>query len=157
MQSMVGRWVGQFAFGAVPMGAKALLAPVALGVHALLIDRDGKVGLARHSYATGLSLPGGGVKRGEPPERAMLRELAEELGTIHADPPVLIGLYTRPRGWATNIIALYRLMNCEVAFLPSLEVPELVFVDPANPPADGRGGVAAAPCRAHGKEHPADQ
>ncbi len=142
MLSAIRRQVGQFAFGSVAVATKALMAPVAFGVHALMVNRDGGVALARHSYTAGLSLPGGGVKRGEPPARAILRELAEELGTVRSDPPVLFALYTRPTAWATNVIALYRLMNCEVDFRPSLEVRELFFVDPENPPAGIAPGSA---------------
>src|ERR1700753_475518 len=113
MRSGLRSWVGQFAFGTLAMAAKALMSPVALGAHALLVDKDGRVGLARHSYMPGLSLPGGGVKRGEAPEHAVLRELREELGTVRSDPPVLFGLYTRRTGWAANGIALYVLKNAE--------------------------------------------
>jgi 8-oxo-dGTP pyrophosphatase MutT (NUDIX family) len=83
----------------------------------------------------GLLLPGGGVKRGEPAEQAIMRELREELGDVRADPPALFGLYTRRSGWATNVIALYVVKNAEVEFRKSLEVRELIFVDPAAPPA----------------------
>ncbi|MEI9996600.1 MAG: NUDIX domain-containing protein [Rhizomicrobium sp.] len=141
MLSWIRREVGQFAFGSLAMGAKALLAPVAFGAHAMLIDGEGRVGLARHSYRGGLSFPGGGVKRGEPPEHAVLRELSEELGAVRSDPPVLFGLYTRPSGWATNLIALYLLKNVQVAFRPSLEVRDLVFVDPAAPPPSASFGT----------------
>jgi len=141
MQSWVRPWVGQFAFGSVAMAAKALLSPVALGAHALLVDKQGRIGLARHSYMPGLSLPGGGVKRGEPPEQAILRELREELGTVRGDPPELFGLYTRKSGWATNVVALYLVKNAEVEFRRSLEVRELVFVDPAAPPDDTSWGT----------------
>ncbi|HXC56854.1 MAG TPA: NUDIX domain-containing protein [Rhizomicrobium sp.] len=124
------------------MGTKALLSPVALGATAMLVDRDGRIALARHSYTSGLSFPGGGVRRGEPPEHAVLRELREELGTVRSDPPIFFGLYTRGAGWATNLIVLYRLMNAEVEFRPSLEVREIVFIDPAHPPANISPGTA---------------
>jgi 8-oxo-dGTP pyrophosphatase MutT (NUDIX family) len=117
------------------MAAKALLSPVALGTQALLVDKAGRVGVVRHSYMGGLLLPGGGVKRGEPAEQAIMRELREELGDVRADPPALFGLYTRRSGWATNVIALYVVKNAEVEFRKSLEVRELIFIDPAAPPA----------------------
>ncbi len=134
MLSEIRRQVGQFAVGSLAITAKALLAPMAVGANALLFDRAGRVGLVRHSYMSRLGLPGGGVGRGEPPEVAVLRELREELGTVRSDPPMFFGLYTRPAGWATNLVVLYRLMNCEVEFRPNLEVRELLFVDPENPP-----------------------
>ena len=130
----------QFAFGCL-MAAKALLSPVALGAHALIVDSSGKVLLVRHSYMSGWSLPGGGVGRGEPPEKALLRELAEEIGTIRADAPQFVGIFSRRAGWATNVVILYRLMNAQVDFTPNFEVREICFADPANPPPGTAAGT----------------
>jgi ADP-ribose pyrophosphatase YjhB (NUDIX family) len=116
------------------MAVKAVWSPVALGAHALIVDCSGKVLLARHSYMTGWSLPGGGVARGEAPVDAILRELKEEIGEVRADAPQLIGIFSRRSGWATNVIVLYRLANAQVTFTPNLEVREVIFVDPADPP-----------------------
>jgi 8-oxo-dGTP pyrophosphatase MutT (NUDIX family) len=41
---------------------------------------DGRILMIRHSYRNRLSWPGGGVKKGEDPVEAALRELREELG-----------------------------------------------------------------------------
>ena len=136
MLSALTRQVGQFAFGTLALGAKAFLTPVAFGAAAMIVDRDGRVAFARHSYRPMLSFPGGGIKRGEPPAHAVLRELDEELGSVRSDPPVLFGLYTQRSLLATHVIALYRLMNSNVEFRPSWEVRELMFADPANPPAN---------------------
>lgn len=116
------------------MTAKALWSPVALGVHALIVDTDGKVLLARHSYMKGWSLPGGGVGRGEPPLTALQRELREEIGGVTSAEPELIGMYSRRAGWATNVVLLYKLSNASVVFTPNFEVREILFVDPKAPP-----------------------
>ncbi|MEJ1967303.1 MAG: NUDIX domain-containing protein [Rhizomicrobium sp.] len=129
----------QFAFRAM-ITVRALLTPVAFGAHAMIFDRDGKVLLARHTYFGALSFPGGGVGRGEPAEAALMRELREELGGLRADPPVFVGLFTHRAGWATNLIALYRLTNAEVEFRPNAEISEIMFVDPADPPAGTSSG-----------------
>ncbi len=141
MLSWLGHRVGQFAIGSMAMAVKALISPVSYGVTALVTDENGRVGLVRHSYKPGWSLPGGGVERGEPPAIAILRELKEEIGLLQSDPPVLIGLYTRPMGWATNVIALYRVANAKAAFRPNFEIRAFVFADPAAPPPETTPGT----------------
>jgi ADP-ribose pyrophosphatase YjhB (NUDIX family) len=116
------------------IAAQYLLSPVAFATCALIV-RDGKVLLARHSYVPGWLLPGGGVGRGEPAEHAVLREMREEIGLVSAGPPAFFGLYSRKTAWATNVIALYRLDDAEFTFVPNMEVKEIVFADPADPPA----------------------
>ena len=123
------------------MTAKALWSPVALGVHALIVDADGKVLLARHSYMKGWSLPGGGVGRGEPPLTALRRELREEIGSVTSAEPELVGMFSRRAGWATNVVLLYRLDNAGVAFTPNFEVREILFVDPKSPPPGTSAGT----------------
>lgn len=113
--------------------AQALLAPVAYGACAL-IERDGKVLLVRHSYMPGWLLPGGGVRRGEPAEHAIMRELKEEIGLVRSAPPELFWIYSRRTGWVTNVIVLYRLHDIEFTFRPNLEVREVLWADPASPP-----------------------
>ena len=56
--------------------------PHSHGVQAVVRDAAGDVVLVRLSYRRGWHLPGGGVKRGETPEAAMLRELREEIGLV---------------------------------------------------------------------------
>jgi 8-oxo-dGTP pyrophosphatase MutT (NUDIX family) len=141
MLSWIQRQVGQFAFAGT-MAGKAILAPVALGAHAMLVTPEGKVVLARHSYKSGWSFPGGGVGRAEAPVDALLRELREEIGVVRSDPPLFFGLYTRRSGWATNVIALYCLTNAEVEFRPNFEVREIVFADPVNLPKGTSAGTA---------------
>lgn len=140
MPSHANSLPSRLAFGAL-MTAKALWAPVALGVHALIVEPGGKVLLAQHSYIKGWSLPGGGVHRGEAPVSALLRELGEELGTVRSDPPELVGVFSRPAGWATNVVMLYRLGNARVTFTPNFEVREIVFVDPTDPPQNTASGT----------------
>lgn len=142
-----------FALGA-SMAAKALWSPTALGVHALIVDRSGKVLLARHSYAKGWSLPGGGVTRGEAPALAILRELTEEIGEVRADPPQLVGVFSRRWGLVTNVIVLYRLTNAQVEFKPNFEVREILFADPLAPPAGTLSGTLRRLAEFSGKTPP---
>jgi 8-oxo-dGTP pyrophosphatase MutT (NUDIX family) len=99
----------------------------------MVINRNGHVLLVRHSYMPGWSLPGGGVDRGEPPDVAVVRELGEEIG-LGGGVIEFSRLYTRHAGWATNVIALYRITGATVNFRPSREVREIYWADPANPP-----------------------
>lgn len=115
------------------IAAQALISPVAFAACALIV-RDGQVLLVKHSYVGGWLLPGGGVARGEAAGDAILREMKEEIGLVRSPPPELFGLYSRKTGWATNVIALYRLDDAEFIFAPNLEIREIVFTDPASPP-----------------------
>jgi len=47
---------------------------------AVALWHEGKVLMVRTSYRHSYSLPGGFIRRGEPPERAARRELLEEIG-----------------------------------------------------------------------------
>ncbi len=122
--------------------ARALLAPVAYATCAL-VEREGKILLARHSYVDGWLLPGGSIERGEAAEHAIIRELKEEIGLQRCAPPELFGLYTRKAGWATNVIVLYRLRDTEFTFVPNLEIREIQFADPAHPPEGTPRSVTA--------------
>jgi ADP-ribose pyrophosphatase YjhB (NUDIX family) len=115
------------------MTVKAALSPTAFGVAGVVVDTQGRVLLVRHSYKGGWALPGGGVDRGEPPEQAVRRELAEEVG-LSGGTTQFLGLYTRRAGWATNVIALYRVTGAQVAFKPNFEIREIYFADPAALP-----------------------
>lgn len=55
-------------------------------------DEEGRVLLVRHSYGSGLwAFPGGGMRKGEEPLAAALREFGEELGCCVSDPrPVAV-------------------------------------------------------------------
>jgi 8-oxo-dGTP pyrophosphatase MutT (NUDIX family) len=67
-----------------------------LGVRAVVLDRDGRVFLIKHSYSEGWQLPGGGVEAGETLLEALARELEEEGNIELTGPPVLHGIYFHP-------------------------------------------------------------
>lgn len=121
------------AFFRLLLTAKALLSPTVFGVVGAVFDPDGRVLLVRHRYEPGWRLPGGGVARGEPPQTAVLRELREEVGLTGGGAD-FFALYTRRAGWATNVVALYRVTGARIAFRPNLEISAICQAEPAAPP-----------------------
>lgn len=120
---------------------KALRTPVAFGATAIVEDAENRVLLVRHSYMEGWHLPGGGVEANEPPHLAVIRELQEEVGLIRSAPPEFLHLYTRKVGWATNVVALYRVRDAVLAFKPNFEIREIRFADPSAPPPGTTAGT----------------
>lgn len=123
------------------VGLKAMVAPVAFGTCAILDNSRGRVLLVRHSYRPGWHLPGGGVEAGEPPAEGIVRELKEEIGFVRGNAPELAGLFTRRLGWVTNVVALYRVRDAEIAFRPNVEIREILYADPAAPPPGATGAT----------------
>lgn len=113
---------------------KALRTPVAFGVNAIVPDAQGRLLLVRQRYTPGWHFPGGGVDRGEPPAKAIVRELQEEVGLRAGAPPELHGLYTRAVGVATNVVALYLVREATISFRPNAEIAEIVWADLNAPP-----------------------
>ena len=120
------------------LAMKSGLAPVAVGVNALVTGAGGRVLLVRHGYQQGLRLPGGGVDPGETPGFAIRRELEEELG-LEGGTVALVGHYARKILWMGHLVALYRIDGASIAFRPNLEIREITWADPAA------GGTAGRP------------
>jgi ADP-ribose pyrophosphatase YjhB (NUDIX family) len=79
--------------------------PRTIGVRALLLDRDGRVALVRHTYADHWYLPGGGVKKGESIADALMRELTEEVAIADAVIERVLGVYhSRGEGKDDHIV-----------------------------------------------------
>lgn len=114
---------------------RAFVTPSVFGVAGAVYDTEGRILLVRQRYTWGWRLPGGGVDRAEPAQTAVMRELREEVG-LSGGSAELFGIYNRPAGWASNVVALYRVTGASVNFKPSLEILEICYADPANPPPD---------------------
>jgi len=115
------------------MTLRAIWSPTAMGVAGAVYDDRGQVLLVKHRYNPGWRLPGGGVNRGEPPQEAVMRELAEEVG-LSGGAAEFFGLYVRKAGWVTAVIAVYRVHGAQVNFRPNLEIKDICYADPASPP-----------------------
>ena len=109
--------------------------PDVRGVLAVPVTPDGRIVLVRLTYDKGWHLPGGGLKRGEDPQAAILRELSEEIGlTAHGEVLCLGEFQHRPdrrRGRTT----LFLVKDVRYDFRRSIEIEELgAFAPDALPP-----------------------
>jgi len=107
------------------------------GVHAVPLTEGRKVVLVRLTYAPGWRVPGGGRKRGEAPEQAMLRELREEIGLV------TYGTIEELKDVRPGDPSAYFLVR-DVVYRPrrSLEVEKVREFDPARLPDDTTGWTA---------------
>jgi 8-oxo-dGTP pyrophosphatase MutT (NUDIX family) len=78
-----------------------------LGVRAVVLDRDDKVFLVKHSYVAGWHLPGGGVEVGESFGEALRRELMEEGRIECLGEPALHGLFFNSHVSRRDHVAVY--------------------------------------------------
>jgi len=81
--------------------------PRTIGVRAILLDRDGRIALVRHTYVDQWYLPGGGVKKGESIDAALFRELAEEVGVADARIERVLGVYHSRREGKDDHIVIF--------------------------------------------------
>ena len=109
--------------------------PVSVGVLGLVVDDEGRILLVEQTYRSGWYLPGGGVRRKEPLDDALRRELREEVGVEPAEPPRLHGLYWNFKESKSDYVAVFVIerwsrrpaRSCEIAddrFFAPDELPE---------------------------------
>jgi len=97
-----------------------------LGARIVLIDREERVYLIRHTYVPGWHFPGGGVEPGESSEAGAARELSEESAYRLIGRPELFGLYHNIHVTNRDYVALYVSRRFEEArkFSANLEIAE---------------------------------
>jgi 8-oxo-dGTP pyrophosphatase MutT (NUDIX family) len=78
-----------------------------LGVRAVVLDRDNRVFLVKHSYVAGWHLPGGGVETGETFGESLRRELMEEGRIALSGEPALHGLFFNSHASRRDHVAVY--------------------------------------------------
>ena len=89
-----------------------------LGVRAVVLDRDNRVFLVKHSYVSGWHLPGGGVEVGETLGDALRRELVEEGRIEVLGEPALHGLFLNSHVSSRDHVAVYLIRNFSQDRLP---------------------------------------
>jgi 8-oxo-dGTP pyrophosphatase MutT (NUDIX family) len=100
------------------------------GVRVILI-RDHRVVLVRHWYNPGVwTLPGGGIKKGETPREAGIREVFEEIGYKVNSFDGQVGIYHGRMGRKDSVIVLFTQdFEGSMKFTPNREVMERSLFD----------------------------
>jgi 8-oxo-dGTP pyrophosphatase MutT (NUDIX family) len=114
-----------------------------LGVRAVVLDRQNRVFLVKHSYVAGWHLPGGGVETGETFRDALQRELEEEGRIELTGEPALHGLFFNSHVSRRDHVAVYLVRHFRQDRLPEAnrEIIECGFFDAASLPADTTMGT----------------
>jgi ADP-ribose pyrophosphatase YjhB (NUDIX family) len=99
--------------------------PRTIGVRALLLDRDEWVALVRHTYADHWYLPGGGVKKGESIDAALMRELAEEVAIADAVIERILGVYQSRRQGKDDHIVIFVVRTAASGVLARADLREI--------------------------------
>jgi 8-oxo-dGTP pyrophosphatase MutT (NUDIX family) len=89
-----------------------------LGVRAVVLDRDNRVFLVKHSYVAGWHLPGGGVEVGESFGDALRRELSEEGRIEVTGNPPLHGVFFNSHVSRRDHVAVYLVRDFRQDRLP---------------------------------------
>jgi 8-oxo-dGTP pyrophosphatase MutT (NUDIX family) len=110
--------------------------PRSVGVLGLVLDDEGRVLLVEQTYRSGWYLPGGGVRRKEPLDDALRRELREEVGVQPTAPPRLHGVYWNFAESKSDYVAVFVVERWERRPARSLEIARDAFFPPAGLPED---------------------
>jgi ADP-ribose pyrophosphatase YjhB (NUDIX family) len=114
-----------------------------LGVRAVVLDRDNRVFLVKHSYVPGWHLPGGGVEVGESFLDALQRELEEEGRIEPIGEPVLHGLFFNSHVSRRDHVAVYTVRHFRQDRLPepNREIIACGFFEATALPAETTKGT----------------
>lgn len=90
----------------------------------ILLIKDNKILLVKHTYQPGWYTIGGAVDRGETPLEAIHRELKEEVGVSLLKPPKLFSIYYTNFEKRDDYVALYVGSDYEQEIVHSNEIAE---------------------------------
>lgn len=111
-----------------------LFRPVIYGVRVLLV-KEGRVLLIRHTYRSGWHLPGGGIQRRETVETAARREVREETGAEMGQVK-LMGIFANFEEGFSGHNILFASEVFEIVGKPDHEIAEARFFSSNELPAD---------------------
>lgn len=112
--------------------------PINFGAQVILV-RDGQVVLVRHTYKSGWSFPGGGLKKKESVETAVRREAMEEVGGTLGELQ-LLGIFSNLHGPTSDHITLFLCHEFELNGKSDDEIAEVkLFPFDQLPEGIGRG------------------
>jgi 8-oxo-dGTP pyrophosphatase MutT (NUDIX family) len=109
-----------------------LVRPVTLGVRILMV-KDAQFLLVKHSYQDEWYLPGGGVKRGETLEQAILREAFEECGA-RINQIQFLGIFSSFVEYKSDHISLFLSEDFTLKEVKDHEIEQLSFFSPEQLP-----------------------
>jgi 8-oxo-dGTP pyrophosphatase MutT (NUDIX family) len=114
-----------------------------LGVRGVVLDRDNRVFLVKHSYVSGWHLPGGGVEVGESFRDALKRELMEEGRIELLGEPKLHGVFFNSHVSRRDHVAIYVIRQYRQDRLPepNREIVGCGFFAADALPADTTAGT----------------
>jgi ADP-ribose pyrophosphatase YjhB (NUDIX family) len=100
-----------------------------MGVRAILLDRENRVFLVRHTYVPGWHFPGGGVEVGETALDALTREVREEGFIELVGAPQLHGVFFNHKVSRRDHVLVYVVRDFTVlgAKQPDREIAEAGF------------------------------
>jgi 8-oxo-dGTP pyrophosphatase MutT (NUDIX family) len=116
-----------------------IVKPVTIGVRVMLI-RDDKVLLVKHSYQDEWYFPGGGVKKKERLDQAARRESLEEVGATLGRLE-LFGVYTNFIEGRTDHITVYLCDDFTIETKKDWEIEVTQFFPLNKPPQDIAKGI----------------
>jgi ADP-ribose pyrophosphatase YjhB (NUDIX family) len=109
-----------------------------LGVRGVVLDRDNRIFLVKHTYVSGWHLPGGGVDVGESFREALDRELMEEGRIAVLGQPMLHGVFLNSHVSRRDHVAVYvvREFSQDRAPEPNREIVDCGFFAAGALPED---------------------